>query len=175
MSRYSSNASKSGFTSQSTSFHKSAFAGGSAGSRGRVSHKDPFMTSAGGTKSYVYDTCQAAADSKKREARRAIKELNDARKSVVKRAFQKLDRDGSGEVTMDNIRGVYNARMHPEVIKGNMTEDEVLMQFLARFEQHSEQRDGIVSITAFQSGTDPPSVVHVPFGVQEGVSESFVW
>ena len=39
---------------------------------------------------------QASADAKKREARRAIKELNDPRKTVVKRAFQKLDRDGSG-------------------------------------------------------------------------------
>lgn len=39
---------------------------------------------------------QASADAKKREARRAIKELNEPRKTVVKRAFQKLDRDNSG-------------------------------------------------------------------------------
>ena len=67
--------------SESTSFHQSAFAGASAyahqrpalllrhhtsdrrgllrrASRGRVVHKDPFITSAGGSKSYVYDTCQ---------------------------------------------------------------------------------------------------------------------
>jgi hypothetical protein len=30
-------------------------------SRGRVVHKDPFITSAGGSKSYVYDTCQVRA------------------------------------------------------------------------------------------------------------------
>ena len=138
-----------GFGSQSTSFHRSAFAGASGAMKGRVSHKDPFITSAGGTKSYVYDTCQASADAKKREARRAIKELNNARKTVVQRAFKKLDRDGSGEITIDDVRGVYNARMHPEVIKGNMTEDEVLMQFLARFEQHSEQKDGIVTWKEF--------------------------
>ena len=67
-----------GFGSQSTSFHRSAFAGASGAMKGRVSHKDPFITSAGGTKSYVYDTCQASADAKKREARRAIKELEDS-------------------------------------------------------------------------------------------------
>jgi len=50
---------------------------------------------------------------------------------------------------LSQVRGVYNARMHPEVIKGNMTEDEVLMQFLARFEQHSEQKDGIVTWKEF--------------------------
>ena len=65
--------------SESTSFYQSAFAGASAcahqrscflctksdrrgllrrASRGRVVHKDPFITSAGGSKSYVYDTCQ---------------------------------------------------------------------------------------------------------------------
>eukprot|EP01052_Picozoa_sp_SAG31_P037300 SAG31_NODE_4796_length_2952_cov_12.871714_4_plen_170_part_00 len=141
--------SKSSFNSQSTSFHRSAFAGASGAMKGRVSHKDPFITSAGGTKTYVYDTCQASADAKKREARRAIKELNNARKTVVARAFKKLDKDGSGEITIDDVRGVYNARMHPEVIKGNMTEDEVLMQFLARFEQHSEQKDGIVTFKEF--------------------------
>ena len=73
--------SKTSMRSESTSFHQSAFAGASAyarqrpalslsgirsliggllrrASRGRVVHKDPFITSAGGSKSYVYDTCQ---------------------------------------------------------------------------------------------------------------------
>jgi len=95
---------KSSMRSESTSFHQSAFAGASGAMKNRVAHKDPFITSAGGTKSYVYDTCQASADAKKREARRAIKELNEARKIVVQRAFKKLDRDGSGEITIEDVR-----------------------------------------------------------------------
>jgi hypothetical protein len=47
--------------SESTSFHQSAFAGASGAMKNRVAHKDPFITSAGGTKSYVYDTCQVRA------------------------------------------------------------------------------------------------------------------
>ena len=56
--------------------------------------------------------------------------------STLSQMVKRVDRVPDGEV-------------HPEVIKGNMTEDEVLMQFLARFEQHSEQKDGIVTWKEF--------------------------
>ena len=45
-------------------------------------------------------------------------ELSPERLALVEKAFARLDRDGSGKVTIDDLRGVYNAKKHPEVIEG---------------------------------------------------------
>jgi Ca2+-binding EF-hand superfamily protein len=52
------------------------------------------------------------------------------------KAFDILDKDGSGTIELDDIRGTYNAKQHPEVKQGRKTEDEILMEFLETFEQH---------------------------------------
>ena len=62
--------------------------------------------------------------------------MNDGRKRLVQRAFQKLDKNGNGLVELDDIRGVYNAKFHPDVRAGKKTEDEVLGEFLDTFEMH---------------------------------------
>ena len=62
--------------------------------------------------------------------------MNSFRKSITKKAFDKLDRDGSGLIEVDDIRGVYNAKNHPEVMAGRKTEDEILAEFLDTFEYH---------------------------------------
>ena len=48
--------------------------------------------------------------------------LNPKRAALVKRAFQKLDRDGSGEVDFNDICDTYNAKKHPAVLEGRKTE-----------------------------------------------------
>ena len=50
-------------------------------------------------------------------------ELTDYRKQLVERAFQKLDRDGSGVVEVQDLVGVYNAKKHPAVLEGRKTEE----------------------------------------------------
>jgi len=62
--------------------------------------------------------------------------MNKRRQAVVKRAFDKLDKNGNGVVELDDIRGVYNASKHPDVINGKKTEDEILGEFLDTFEYH---------------------------------------
>ena len=62
--------------------------------------------------------------------------MNEGRKRLVERAFQKLDKNGNGVVELDDIRGVYNAKSHPDVRAGKKTEDEVLGEFLDTFEMH---------------------------------------
>lgn len=52
--------------------------------------------------------------------------MNKFREASVHRAFDKFDRDGSGAVDINDIRGVYSAAKHPEVISGRKTEDQVL-------------------------------------------------
>lgn len=42
--------------------------------------------------------------------------MNPNRKRVVAQAFNKLDRDGNGYVDINDIKGVYNARNHPDVL-----------------------------------------------------------
>jgi hypothetical protein len=37
-----------------------------------------------------------------------------------------LDRDGNGYVDINDIRGVYTASKHPDVISGKKTEQQVL-------------------------------------------------
>ena len=62
--------------------------------------------------------------------------LNSFRRSLVQQAWRKLDRDHSGVVDIEDLRGVYNAKNHPDVRSGKKTEDEVLGEFLETFETH---------------------------------------
>ena len=68
--------------------------------------------------------------------RSIIGEMNDFRMNLAKRAFKIMDKDKSGVINIDDIRGVYNAKFHPDVKKGKKTEDEVLAEFLDTFEEH---------------------------------------
>jgi len=66
------------------------------------------------------------------------------------KAFNKMDKDGSGIIDIHDIHGVYNAKKHPDVIQGKKTEDEILLEFLDTFEAHhtpniDDKRDGNVS------------------------------
>lgn len=50
-------------------------------------------------------------------------DLTGYRRKLVYQAFTKLDKDGSGIVDIDDIRGIYNAKKHPAVVEGRKTED----------------------------------------------------
>jgi Ca2+-binding EF-hand superfamily protein len=80
--------------------------------------------------------------------------MNQFRTNIVKQAFKKIDRDGSGVLDLNDIKGVYNASFHPDVKSGKKTEDEILTEFLDTFEQHHALngagiRDGSVTIEEF--------------------------
>jgi hypothetical protein len=68
--------------------------------------------------------------------------MNEKRKTFVVSAFKKLDKNGDGEVTLEDIRGVYNAKNHPDVKSGKKTEDEILGEFLDTFEDHHANHTG---------------------------------
>lgn len=76
--------------------------------------------------------------------------MNQFRQNIALRAFDKLDKDRSGVIELSDIKGVYNASKHPDVIQGKKTEDEILFEFLDTFEAHhspnvDDARDGRVS------------------------------
>lgn len=67
--------------------------------------------------------------------------MNNARKAIVKRAFDVMDKDGSGQIDIDDIRGVYTADKHPDVISGKKTEQQILQEFLETFETAHSMRN----------------------------------
>jgi len=60
--------------------------------------------------------------------------LNENRKKLVHLAFRKLDTDGSGAVEFSEIKSLYNASSHPDVIMNKRTEQEVLTEFMQAFQ-----------------------------------------
>jgi len=68
--------------------------------------------------------------------RSVIGEMNHFRKTLVRKAFDKLDKNANGIIEIDDIKGVYNAKFHPEVKSGKKTEEEVLFEFIDTFELH---------------------------------------
>lgn len=62
--------------------------------------------------------------------------MSPFRKGYVKKAFEKLDKNGNGIIEIEDIKGTYNAKQHPDVKTGKKTEEEVLSEFLDTFELH---------------------------------------
>ena len=44
--------------------------------------------------------------------------MNRFREALVLQAFEKMDRDRSGVLDINDIKGIYNARGHPDVRSG---------------------------------------------------------
>lgn len=61
-------------------------------------------------------------------------EMNDKRKALVMKAFKIIDKDGSGLLEINDIKTVYNAKKHPDVLSGKQTEEDILLEFLDTFE-----------------------------------------
>jgi hypothetical protein len=62
--------------------------------------------------------------------------MNDKRRTIVTLAFKKFDADSNGYINIDDLKGRYNARNHPDVKTGKKTEEDILYEFLDTFEQH---------------------------------------
>jgi calcyphosin len=85
-------------------------------------------------------------------------ELSPAREQLVEKAFQKLDIDNNGVLTLADIREVYDASGHPEVLSGKKTEEEILEDFLYSMEGAAvipdnameNRRDGQVTMKEFK-------------------------
>jgi len=67
--------------------------------------------------------------------------MSPARQKIVLQAFAKLDKDGNGWVDINDVRGVYKANKHPDVLSGKKTEDQILQEFLETFEVAHSMRN----------------------------------
>lgn len=80
--------------------------------------------------------------------------MNQFRTQLVRKAFQKIDYNGDGVLTVADIKGKYDASKHPEVKSGKKTEEEILKEFLETFEMHHNvmhgaKSDGMVTLDEF--------------------------
>lgn len=72
--------------------------------------------------------------------------LSARRAGLVEKVFAQMDRDGSGVINGKDVNGVYDAKQHPSVKKGEKTEDQVLGEFLNGFEGARGNQDGQITI-----------------------------
>jgi len=72
-------------------------------------------------------------------------ELNARRASMVNRCFGVMDKDGSGVIDSRDLKGIYCAKEHPDVIAGKKTEEQVLIEFLNQFDGTQGNNDGQIT------------------------------
>uniref|UniRef100_A0A8D0GRJ6 Calcyphosine 2 n=1 Tax=Sphenodon punctatus TaxID=8508 RepID=A0A8D0GRJ6_SPHPU len=62
--------------------------------------------------------------------RAVIGEMSEYRKAFVRKAYMKLDFNKTGSVPMVDITKCYCAKRHPQVLSGDVTEEEIKSSFL---------------------------------------------
>jgi Ca2+-binding EF-hand superfamily protein len=66
-----------------------------------------------------------------------------ARRAVIDEAFAKLDSDASGTLTLADVKRLYDASKHPEVVSGRKSADDVLREFMAQWD--TVDLDGVIT------------------------------
>ena len=74
--------------------------------------------------------------------------LNDRRKRLVKMAFDILDTDGSGEITINELAEKYDVSAHPGVKAGKITERQALEEFMSQWDRLD--KDNLVTLEEFE-------------------------
>uniref|UniRef100_A0A7S3KF90 EF-hand domain-containing protein n=1 Tax=Euplotes crassus TaxID=5936 RepID=A0A7S3KF90_EUPCR len=74
-------------------------------------------------------------------------DLNDFRKNLINQAYDKLDVNKDGLVKLDDIEKLYDASQHPDVMDGKKTEQEVILEFMQKWD--TQEKDGIITIEEF--------------------------
>ncbi|KAK2495737.1 hypothetical protein MC885_013580 [Smutsia gigantea] len=75
--------------------------------------------------------------------RAIIGEMNEYRKSFVRKAFMKLDFNKTGSIPIIDIRKCYCAKQHPQVISGHSTEEEIKSSFLETLKDACSKSDEV--------------------------------
>jgi len=62
--------------------------------------------------------------------------MSNFRKQLVRRVWDRLDKECRGIIDINEIREQFDARNHPDVKQGKRLEEEVLDEFLETFNQY---------------------------------------
>ncbi|KAH8417952.1 hypothetical protein KR222_009033, partial [Zaprionus bogoriensis] len=76
-------------------------------------------------------------------------EMSASRLSIIEKAFHKLDKDQDGKITVNDLKNVYSVRDHPKYLSGELSEKEILLNFLKNFEAGAPNPDGVVTREEF--------------------------
>lgn len=76
-------------------------------------------------------------------------DLNPRRKKMVMKAFHMLDKDNSGQITVSDIKGIYDVSRNPEFLEGRSTKEQILTNFLNQFDGARGNNDGVVTLDEF--------------------------
>ena len=74
-------------------------------------------------------------------------DLSENRLSFIKKAYQKLDINGDGQVTLDDVARIYDVSQHPDVIQGKKTPEEAYREFMSLWD--TQVADGVVTFDEF--------------------------
>ena len=69
--------------------------------------------------------------------------LNPRREAVVRAAFNKLDLDKSGVVELNEVKSFYNTKNNPQVLNGEINEEQLYAHFMDTFGNHHNLYSGI--------------------------------
>jgi len=58
-------------------------------------------------------------------------DLSPARVGMIRQAYDKLDVNKDGKVTLDDVARLYDVSMHPDVIQKKMTPEQAYRQFMS--------------------------------------------
>ena len=69
--------------------------------------------------------------------------MNERREAVVRAAFNKLDIDKSGVVELNEVKSFYNTKNNPQVLNGEINEEQLYAHFIETFGNHHNLYSGI--------------------------------
>ncbi|KAI1280804.1 Calcyphosin-like protein [Halotydeus destructor] len=74
--------------------------------------------------------------------------MSKSRLALIDRAYAKMDVTGDGVVNLDDLKKTYNVKQHPDYQNGSKNEEDILLKFLAKFEQNGSM-DGVLTKDEF--------------------------
>ena len=70
--------------------------------------------------------------------------MSETRTKTVKQAYDALDVTGKGVITLKDLQGKYSVKNHPLYKNGEMTEEQIFMRFLTKFQTGSTHIDQVL-------------------------------
>ncbi|XP_075167852.1 calcyphosin-like protein [Haematobia irritans] len=68
--------------------------------------------------------------------------LSRSRMEIIEKAFSKADPRGDGFISLKHLKNIYNVKDHPKYLSGELTEKDILCDFLKTFDNGEEKLRG---------------------------------
>ncbi|XP_037953937.1 calcyphosin-like protein isoform X2 [Teleopsis dalmanni] len=75
--------------------------------------------------------------------------MSQCRLDIIDEAFNKMDKTADGVITIEDLKNVYSVRDNPKYKSGEMSEDDILTEFLQNFEGGRGDNDGKITKEEF--------------------------